>query len=46
MMPFFNENFGNPHSNNHEYGRNANEAVQVARQEISNLINILTLTIF
>ncbi len=39
MMPYFSENFGNPHSNNHEYGRNANEAVQVARQEISNLIN-------
>ena len=39
MMPYFRENFGNPHSNNHEYGRNANEAVQVARQEISNLIN-------
>ena len=39
MMPFFNENFGNPHSNNHEFGRSANEAVQVARQEISNLIN-------
>ena len=39
MMPFFNENFGNPHSNNHEFGRNANEVIQVARQEISNLIN-------
>ena len=38
MMPYF-ENFGNPHSNNHEFGRNANEAIQVARQEISNLIN-------
>ena len=20
MMPYFNENFGNPHSNNHEFG--------------------------
>ena len=39
MMPYFRENFGNPHSNNHEFGRSANEAVQVARQEISNLIN-------
>ena len=39
MMPYFSENFGNPHSNNHEFGRNANEAIQVARQEISNLIN-------
>ena len=27
MMPYFNENFGNPHSNNHDYGRKAAEAV-------------------
>ena len=28
MMPFFNENFGNPHSNNHEVGRYAANAVE------------------
>jgi len=39
MMPFFNENFGNPHSNNHEVGRYAANAVEVARENIANLIN-------
>ena len=39
MMPFFAENFGNPHSNNHSIGRLANEAVEEARENIANLIN-------
>ena len=39
MMPFFNENFGNPHSNNHELGRYAANAVEDARENIANLIN-------
>ena len=39
MMPFFNENFGNPHSNNHELGRYAANAVEEARENIANLIN-------
>ena len=39
MMPYFNENFGNPHSNNHDYGRKAAEAVEEARKNIANLIN-------
>jgi len=39
MMPFFNENFGNPHSNNHEVGRYAANAVEEARENIANLIN-------
>jgi len=39
MMPYFNENFGNPHSNNHEFGRQANEAVNEARLNIAELIN-------
>tara|TARA_B100000287_G_scaffold428712_1_gene480580 strand:+ start:688 stop:1818 length:1131 start_codon:yes stop_codon:yes gene_type:complete len=39
MMPYFTENFGNPHSNNHEFGRFANEAVQTARENIADLIN-------
>ena len=24
MIPYFTENFGNPHSNNHQFGRAAN----------------------
>ena len=39
MMPYFTEKFGNPHSNNHEFGRFANEAVQTARENIADLIN-------
>ena len=39
MMPYFNENFGNPHSNNHEFGRQANEVVDEARLNIAKLIN-------
>ena len=39
MMPYFNENFGNPHSNNHDYGRKAAEAVEEARENIASLIN-------
>ena len=39
MMPFFSEQFGNPHSNNHEFGRSANNAVEEARTNITNLIN-------
>ena len=32
MLPYFSDNFGNPHSNNHEYGRRASEAVEEARE--------------
>ena len=39
MMPFFSEEFGNPHSNNHEFGRSANDAVEEARANVANLIN-------
>jgi len=39
MLPFFSENFGNPHSNNHEFGRSANEAIEEARENIADLIN-------
>ena len=39
MIPYFTENFGNPHSNNHQYGRSANNAVENARENIANLIN-------
>ena len=39
MMPYFTKNFGNPHSNNHEFGRQANNAVEEAREQIASLIN-------
>jgi len=39
MLPYFSDNFGNPHSNNHEYGRRASEAVEEARENIASLIN-------
>ena len=39
MIPYFTENFGNPHSNNHEFGRSANSAVEDARENVANLIN-------
>ena len=39
MLPFFSENFGNPHSNNHQYGKFANDAVEDARKSVADLIN-------
>ena len=42
MIPYFSENFGNPHSNNHEFGRSANNAVDKARANVANLINAET----
>ncbi|MFN8704340.1 MAG: IscS subfamily cysteine desulfurase [Rhodospirillales bacterium] len=38
MMPYFTEKFGNPHSRNHEYGWEAEEGVEKARQQIADLI--------
>ena len=38
MMPFFTEKFGNPHSRNHVYGWEAEDAVEKARDEIAALI--------
>tara|TARA_B100001057_G_scaffold124711_1_gene123439 strand:+ start:167 stop:1294 length:1128 start_codon:yes stop_codon:yes gene_type:complete len=42
MIPYFSENFGNPHSNNHEFGRSANNAIDEARANVANLINAET----
>ena len=39
MMPYFTEQFGNPHSTSHAYGRIAAEAVERARREVAGLIN-------
>jgi cysteine desulfurase len=39
MMPYFKEKYGNPHSNNHSLGKDANLAVQKAKKNIASLIN-------
>ena len=38
MLPYFTEDFGNPHSTSHAYGRIAAEAIELARGEIATLI--------
>ncbi|MBQ9601497.1 MAG: IscS subfamily cysteine desulfurase [Neisseriaceae bacterium] len=39
MIPYLSEIFGNPASNSHAYGWDAEEAVEEARQHIADLIN-------
>ncbi len=38
MLPFFSEKFGNPHSRNHFYGWEAEEAVENARAQVAAVI--------
>ncbi|HJU19182.1 MAG TPA: aminotransferase class V-fold PLP-dependent enzyme [Stellaceae bacterium] len=38
ILPYFTEEFGNPHSESHAYGRTAAEAVEQARREVAALI--------
>ena len=38
MLPWFTEKFGNPHSRNHRYGWEAEEAVEKAREQIAAII--------
>lgn len=38
MMPYFTEFFGNPHSRNHQYGWDAENAVEIARAHVAKLI--------
>jgi cysteine desulfurase len=38
MLPWFSENFGNPHSVDHGYGWAAEEAVEAARRQVAGLI--------
>lgn len=39
MLPFFTEDFGNPHSRSHVFGWRAEEAMEKARESIASLIN-------
>src|SRR5512144_2073507 len=38
MLPYFTQAFGNPHSRNHRYGREAEEAVEKARARLAHII--------
>lgn len=38
MLPYFTERFGNPSSINHTFGWEADEAVEIARERVANLI--------
>ncbi len=38
MLPYFTTKFGNPHSRSHFYGWEAEEATELAREQVANLI--------
>lgn len=38
MLPYFGEIYGNPHSRNHSFGWQAEQAVEVARENVANII--------
>lgn len=38
MMPYFTEKFGNPHSRTHQYGWEAEKAVEEAREQVASLV--------
>ena len=38
MLPYFTQVFGNPHSRNHQYGWDAEEAVEKARSQVARII--------
>jgi cysteine desulfurase len=38
MLPYMTLHFGNPHSKSHEYGWDAEKAVEIAREQVATLI--------
>ena len=38
MLPYFQHKFGNPHARTHEYGWKAEDAVEVARKQVAQII--------
>ncbi|HZV71683.1 MAG TPA: cysteine desulfurase family protein [Saprospiraceae bacterium] len=46
MLPYFTEHFGNPASRSHPYGWQASEAVELARNQVSQLLNATSQDIF
>ena len=46
MTPYFTEKFGNPHSRSHAYGWEAEEATEIAREEIAKLIGTTAKRLF
>lgn len=40
MMPWFSEHFGNPASRSHSYGWQADEAVEISRQQVADLLKV------
>lgn len=38
MLPYFNAQFGNPHSRSHQYGWEAEDAVEKARRQVADII--------
>ena len=39
MMPYFMEKFGNPHSRSHAYGWETEAAIELAREQVADLVN-------
>ncbi len=39
MMPYFTEKYGNPHSRSHAYGWETEDASEIARQQVADLIH-------
>lgn len=42
MLPYFCEEFGNPHSTSHAFGYNASNAVERAREQVAHVIGVET----